>query len=89
MSIQDALTNLFEDNRIVVWYNEDNEFIVVFNSLSIPNVDNKKVQNNDSYVKLQVLYERPKNSFLFHIPAERPKDEQILSADQPARELAL
>lgn len=76
MTIQESLTNLFEDNRIIVWYDKDKEFTEKFNSLSIPDVEKIEVQNNEFYVKYKILYENPQNKFLLYIPSERPDNEQ-------------
>ena len=76
MSIQDSLTNLFESNRIVVWYDKDKEFTEDFNSLSIPDVEKLEVQKNEFRIKYKVLYENPQDKFLLYIPSERPENEQ-------------
>lgn len=76
MSIQESISTLFEDNRIVVWYDKDKEFTEEFNSLSIPDVEKIEVQKNEFYVKYKILYENPQNKFLLYIPSERPDNEQ-------------
>ena len=60
--ITQALTNLFEKQRIVFWYDNRLEFRADFESLELPGVEKIELANNEFGVKYRILREQPEQS---------------------------
>lgn len=93
--IQQALSQLFKDHRVVFWYDEKREFRDVFETLQIDAVEKIEIDNNEFTLKHRILCEEPKQLFLVYRESNRPEDPQnwlldieldnvVFTADQSA-----
>ena len=74
--IHQALSRLFEKNRIVFWYDEKKELHDAFEALSIDGVEKLEIQNNEFGLKYRLLREAPKQSFLVYKEDKQPEPMQ-------------
>ncbi len=73
--IQQALSQLFERERIVFWYDQKAEMTAVFEDLALPNVEKIKITNNEFAIKHRVLLLEPKQSFLIYQDSPKPNTD--------------
>jgi len=55
--VQSALEKLFQQYRLVFWYDDKAEITSLFNSLQIPDVEKLIINNNEFTLKYQLLLE--------------------------------
>lgn len=67
-----ALTNLFEKQRIVFWYDTRREFRADFTALALPDVEKIELANNEFGVKYRVLRAQPQQRFLLYRDGAEP-----------------
>lgn len=67
-----ALTNLFDKQRIVFWYDTRHEFRADFAALEIPGVEKIELANNEFGVKYRVLRAEPAKKFLLYRDGPEP-----------------
>ncbi|MBA5607373.1 BREX-1 system phosphatase PglZ type A [Duganella sp. FT3S] len=70
--IQQALTNLFDKQRIVFWYDSRRVFRLDFEALDLPGVEKIELINNEFCVKYRVLREQPEQKFLLFRDGPEP-----------------
>src|SRR5690606_2096859 len=70
--INQALTNLFEKQRIVFWYDNLLEFRADFEALELPGVEKIELANNEFGVKYRILREQPEQKFLLYREGAEP-----------------
>lgn len=70
--ITQALTNLFDKQRIVFWYDTRMEFRVDFETLELPGVEKIELANNEFGVKHRLLREQPEQKFLLYREGAEP-----------------
>jgi uncharacterized protein (TIGR02687 family) len=70
--IQSALTRLFETQRIVFWYDDNQEFTNEFDTLSLDGVEKLRVKDNEFALKHRILRESPKQNFLLYRAEKEP-----------------
>ncbi|QLF94122.1 BREX-1 system phosphatase PglZ type A [Pseudomonas sp. ABC1] len=70
--ITQALTNLFEKQRIVFWYDNRLEFRSDFKALELPGVEKIELANNEFCVKYRILREQPEQKFLLYREGAEP-----------------
>lgn len=70
--IQQALSNLFEKQRIVFWYDTRHEFRADFDALDLSGVEKIELANNEFGVKYRVLREQPEQKFLLFRDGPEP-----------------
>jgi uncharacterized protein (TIGR02687 family) len=70
--IQQALSNLFDKQRIVFWYDTRREFRDDFETLALPGVEKIELSNNEFGVKYRVLREQPDQKFLLFRDGPEP-----------------
>jgi uncharacterized protein (TIGR02687 family) len=70
--IAQALTNLFDKQRIVFWYDTRHEFQDEFKALELPGVTKIELANNGFGVKYQVLRQQPEQRFLLFCDGPEP-----------------
>lgn len=68
-----ALTNLFEKQRIVFWYDTRHEFKTDFAELELPSVEKIELANNEFGVKHRVLRGQPAQKFLLYRDGPEPE----------------
>lgn len=72
LKITQALTNLFEKQRIVFWYDNRQEFRADFVSLELPGIEKIELANNEFGVKYRILREQPDQKFLLYREGAEP-----------------
>ena len=72
--ITQALSRLFERQRIVFWYDAKRELRNSFEALNIPGVEKIELLNNEFGVKHRVLREQPEHKFLLYRDGPQPDD---------------
>ena len=63
----------FENRRVILWEDTDNEYIEQVDSLSLSGVTVLKVARNEFGIKTRVLVLEPTTKFLIYRPGEKPK----------------
>ncbi len=71
--IQESLTRLFQDHRIIFWYDEKGELQEEFENFSLPDVEKIKIDNNEFAIKYRVVH-RPETKFLIYSDRPKPQD---------------
>jgi uncharacterized protein (TIGR02687 family) len=74
--VQSALEKLFQQHRLVFWYDEKTEMTGLFNSLQIPEVKKVIIENNEFTMKHQLLIEQPSQKFLLYHAKAKPIDNE-------------
>ena len=67
-----ALTSLFDKQRIVFWYDTRREFRGAFETLTLPEVEKIELANNEFGVKYRVLREQAQQKFLLYREGPEP-----------------
>lgn len=70
--ITQALSNLFDKQRIVFWYDTRLEFRADFETLELPDVEKIELANNEFGVKYRLLREQPEQKFLLYREGAAP-----------------
>ncbi len=70
--IQEALAKLFEEYRIVFWYDENKEMTEQFENISLDEVEKIHVQNNAFEIKYRVTRQHSNQRFLLYFEIARP-----------------
>lgn len=70
--ITQALSNLFDKQRIVFWYDTRLEFRADFETLELPDVEKVELANNEFGVKYRLLREQPEQKFLIYREGTEP-----------------
>lgn len=70
--ITQALTNLFDKQRIVFWYDTRLEFRAEFETLELSGVEKIELANNEFGVKHRLLREQPEQKFLLYREGAEP-----------------
>lgn len=75
-----ALSRLFDEHRIVFWYDAARDMRGEFEALELPGVEKVEIANNEFGLKYRMLREEPKQKFLaFHDgPEPEMKDNWLL-----------
>jgi uncharacterized protein (TIGR02687 family) len=78
--ISATLSRLFEDHRIVFWYNPENDMRDDFDAVDLPDVTKTEITNNEFGVKYRMLRKEPKTKFLVFKDGPEPsmKDNWLL-----------
>lgn len=74
--VQSALDKLFQQHRLVFWYDDKAEMKDLFNSIQIPNVEKITIDNNEFTLKHQLLIEQPNHHFLLYQAKPKPIDNE-------------
>jgi len=73
-SIAKALTKLFDEHRIVFWYDAKRELRDEYEALALPNIQKIQLNNNEFGVKYRILREQPNHKFLLYHERPQPAD---------------
>lgn len=78
-TIHKALNTLFQNNRVVFWYDDHSKLKDQFDELQFSDVEKVEVQNNQFELKYRILKEE-KQKFLLYFPSGEPafKDNWLL-----------
>lgn len=82
MDIKEKLPQLFENERVIFWYDKDQEFTKDFENLEIPEVEKVKIENNEFGIKYKILKENPEGKFLIYSDQPKPEDHKNWLLDQ-------
>ena len=74
--VQAALEKLFQQHRLVFWYDDKAEMTDLFNSLQIAEVEKVIMENNEFTLKHQLLIEQPSQHFLVYQAKPKPIDNE-------------
>lgn len=74
--VQAALEKLFQQHRLVFWYDDNAEMTALFESLQIQDVEKMIIENNEFTLKHRLLIEQPKQRFLVYQPKTKPIDNE-------------
>ncbi len=72
--IAQALNRLFQDKRIVFWYDDKSELRAEFDALTLVNVEKLVLANNHFGVKYRILRQEPDQKFLLYQAGPPPAD---------------
>ena len=64
--IETSLSKLFENHRVVFWYDSKKELRDDFNSINIDGVNKEEINNNEFGLKYQILREKSEEKFLLY-----------------------
>lgn len=91
-----SLRQLFEDKRIVFWYDADRDMRAEFDAVDLPGVTKLEIANNEFGVKYRILRQEPKGKFLLFKDGPEPEmtdnwllDLQLASAVFKADQAAI
>lgn len=73
--IEESLSRLFSKHRIIVWYDGEKGFQEEFDTLTLPKVEKRKVNNNEFFLKHELLILHPNQKFLLYASYPRPENE--------------
>lgn len=73
--VEESLNRLFSKYRIITWYDEEKDFQEDFDSLSLSDVEKRKVNNNEFFLKHELLILHPSQKYLLYAPYQRPENE--------------
>jgi uncharacterized protein (TIGR02687 family) len=74
--VQAALERLFQQHRLIFWYDDKAEMTNLFEDLQIPGVEKMNIENNEFELKHRLLIEQPLQRFLLYQPKEKPEDHE-------------
>jgi uncharacterized protein (TIGR02687 family) len=93
--IEEALTRLFEKNRIIIWYDGEQSFTQEFEELQLVDIIKCYIKGNEFALKYRILLQNPNDKFLLYAPYLKPDNEdnwlldielsnQVFHSDQEA-----
>lgn len=74
--IEQSLSHLFQQHRLVFWYDAEQDLNQEFEELLLEDVTKLVVANNEFGLKHLMMREQPKQKFLIYLPYERPSTQQ-------------
>lgn len=91
-----SLRQLFEDKRLVFWYDADRDMRAEFEAVDLPGVTKLEIANNEFGLKYRILRQEPKGRFLLFKDGPEPEmtdnwllDLQLASAVFKADQAAI
>lgn len=76
IDIRQRLETLFENQRLIFWYDDDSALKEEFDSIDIDGVEKLIIDNNEFGIKRQILKLQPETNFLIYSPIAAPTDEE-------------
>ena len=74
--VQSALGKIFQQHRLVFWYDEKAEMTELFETIQIPGIEKLKIENNEFALKHKIIAEEPKQRFLIYQPSPKPVENE-------------
>lgn len=71
--IATSLRQLFEENRLVFWYDADRDMRVAFDAVDLPSVTKLEIVNNEFGLKYRILRQEPQGKFLLFKDGPEPE----------------
>ena len=75
IDIQQRLKTIFQTQRLVFWYDDNEALKNEFNEIDIDDVTKLEIDNNEFGIKRQLLSLQPTDKFLIYSPTTAPQDE--------------
>lgn len=72
--IDEALAKLFDQHRIVFWYDAKQELHSDFEAVALPDIEKIELANNEYSVKYRILRQEPEQKFLLYNDGAQPPD---------------
>jgi len=76
IDIQQRLETIFENQRLIFWYDDDSALKEQFENININGVEKLIINNNEFSIKRQILKLQPESKFLIYSPTHAPTDEE-------------
>ncbi len=78
--VSTTLAKMFEEERIVFWYDADRDMRNTFEALALPGVEKVEIKDNEFGLKFRILRKEPDQKFLIynHGPEPAMKDNWLL-----------
>lgn len=71
--IEESLHNIFQQYRVVFWYDEEAKMREQYEEVVLEGVEKQEVNNNEFSIKYQILRGNPDKNFLLYLPyGEKP-----------------
>lgn len=74
--LQAALEKIFQQHRIVFWYDDKAEMSELFENIQIPGIEKIIITNNEFTLKHKLLIEQPKQGFLLYQASAKPAENE-------------
>lgn len=74
--IAEALLKLFQDHRILFWYDEKEELTDQFKALDLDGIEKIHVDGNEFEVKYKLIKQAPNTKFLLYFTGQKPANEE-------------
>jgi uncharacterized protein (TIGR02687 family) len=74
--VQSALEKIFQQHRLVFWYDDKAEMSELFENIQIPGIEKLKIENNEFTLKHKLLVEQPKQRFLLYQTSAKPAENE-------------
>jgi len=74
--VQSALEKIFQQHRLVFWYDDKAEMSELFDNIQIPCIEKLIIENNEFTLKHKLLVEQPKQRFLIYQASSKPIDSE-------------
>lgn len=74
--IGEALLKLFQNHRIIFWYDEHEELREQFNELALDGIEKLIINNNQFHTRSLVMKEKPHQPFLLYFPSAKPSHHE-------------
>jgi len=75
IDIQQRLQTIFQKERLVFWYDDNEALKNEFNEIDLDDVTKLEIDNNEFGIKRQLLSLQPNDKFLIYSPIKAPQDE--------------
>lgn len=75
IDIQQRLETIFQNQRVVFWYDNDAELKEQFESIALESIQKLVIDNNEFGIKREVMSLRPNDKFLIYSPTHAPANE--------------
>ena len=75
IDIQQRLKTIFQTQRLVFWYDDNEALKNKFNEIDLDDVTKLEIDNNEFGIKRQLLSLQPTDKFLIYSPTLAPQDE--------------
>jgi antitoxin component YwqK of YwqJK toxin-antitoxin module len=77
--IEESLNKIFQDHRVVFWYDDQGKMVDQFDEVSMDGVEKIAVDNNEFAIKFKILKGQPAGKFLLYFAnGEKPMSENWL-----------
>ncbi|MBK7637422.1 MAG: hypothetical protein IPJ13_26400 [Saprospiraceae bacterium] len=77
--IEESLLKIFQDHRVVFWYDDQGKMVDQFDEVSMDGVEKIAVDNNEFAIKYKILRGQPAGKFLLYfVNGEKPMSENWL-----------